>query len=164
MISNRMNEVNEMPRIQFGGTNGPERQNLCLTIEQRFHELLTWLHQISSKILNVRQSTWYDDMAFFRCEVRKLELMIENLIEKAFKEVGNIEEAVQTLHAFRYFMYRENLQRQFDDKTSLVTFVLFNFYYFLFTDKILLNLIFKRNKNLKGSLIRIILHLNIIKK
>ena len=116
-----MDETTEMPRVKFGGTNGPEHEELCLKIEHRFDKLLCWLHHISPKILDVRQSTWYDDMALFRSEILKLEITVENLMEKTFKRVGNIEEAIQALHGFRYFMQRANLQKQFDKKTTAVS-------------------------------------------
>ncbi|XP_008209980.1 dynein heavy chain 2, axonemal [Nasonia vitripennis] len=116
----RMDETNEMPRIRFNGTKGPEHERMCLKIEQRFSELLSWLRRISPKILDVRQSTWYDDMSLFRSEIRKLELAVENLMEDAFEEAGNIEDSLQTLHGFRYFMRRENLQKQFDMKIGII--------------------------------------------
>jgi hypothetical protein len=122
-----MDEIKNMPRIQFGGTKGYEHEQFCLKLEERFRNLLLWLNQIAPKILDVRQSTWFDDMSFFRVEITKLEVALENIIEDVFKEIGNIEDAIQMLHGFRYFMQRENLQKQFDNKIATVS---INYYYF----------------------------------
>ncbi|KAJ8670786.1 hypothetical protein QAD02_002045, partial [Eretmocerus hayati] len=116
----RMDETREMPRIQFGGTRGTEHELSYARLEERFAVLVHWLRQICHKILDVRQSSWYDDMSRFRNETRRLESDVENLMEDSFEEVGNIEESAHAMHCFRYFMHRDNLQKQFDKKTDLI--------------------------------------------
>lgn len=121
LIFSRLDETCEMPRIQFSGTKGLEHEQTYMKIEQRFHKLLVWVCGITSKILDVRQSIWHDDMSYLRSEIKFLEITMENLMEETFKECRNIEDALHTIHAFRYFKNRENLQKQFDKKTNFVS-------------------------------------------
>ena len=119
-----MDETREMAKIMVSGSRGEEHERECAELERRFSKMLAWLRRISPKILDVRQSTWYDDMALFRAELRKLELGVQNVMDDAFARAANVDDALRALHAFRYFALRDNLQRTFDDKVACLSYKL----------------------------------------
>lgn len=116
-----MDETVYIGKPQFNGTKGPEYEKVCMKIEHLFAEHLQAVEAISEKILDVQQSTWYDDMFTFRTRMKDLEVIIENLVTVVFKGVNNVEEGIHFLFGFQNYMNRENLKNLFDSKTTEVS-------------------------------------------
>jgi len=119
-FQHRLDETTQILSPKFSGTNGEEHERVCQKIERLFYESLSKIEAISYKIFAVHESTWHDDMIIFRTEMRDLEIMIENLIAIVFMNVNNIQEGIENLRSFYYYLNRKNLKFLLDSKNSSV--------------------------------------------
>ncbi|XP_034934334.1 dynein heavy chain 2, axonemal [Chelonus insularis] len=116
----RLDETIEILSPVFSGTEGVTHGKVCTRIEKLFLEHLQQLKQKADKILNVQDSTWNHDMFKFRNEMKELDMMIENLVNKIFRKLNNIREGISNLYAFHTYRNRENLKTLFDSVTTEV--------------------------------------------
>ena len=130
-----MDETMNILEPRFGGTTGQEQERVCQKVEKLFMEYLQIIKENSEKILDVKQPTWYDDMFEFREHMKDLEMIVENLVTAAFKDVQTVQQGIDYLYGFKNYMNRQNLQTLFDRKTTLVSlfyYILISFYCFFF--------------------------------
>lgn len=118
-----MDETQVILKPRFGGTKGKEYGKLCERIERMFLEHLQVIEILSSTILDVQATCWFDDMVRFREEIKDLELLIENLITSVFKSVSNVQEGIEALYGFYNYTRRDSVKTLFDRKTTTVRFV-----------------------------------------
>ncbi|XP_049338447.1 dynein axonemal heavy chain 2 [Astyanax mexicanus] len=113
----RRKEGEQMPLPCFAGRQGPEVTRNLLEIEATFDKSLQVLRSVRKGILDVRNTSWHDSYNRFRAEVKDLEVMMQNLINTAFKTVNSVEEGVQLLDVFQHLSAREAIKRTLSRKT-----------------------------------------------
>jgi hypothetical protein len=57
-----MDETENVPKPRFGGARGEEFENVCEKVERLFAENLKAIIDVQQNILDVKTSSWYDDI------------------------------------------------------------------------------------------------------
>ena len=85
----------------FGGTKGPEYTENLLELERMFAKHLQNIKDLEYDILDVKITKWHDDYGqYFKEQCKSLEIMYQNIIALAFKNVSTVSDAVEMLENF----------------------------------------------------------------
>ncbi|KAJ8389317.1 hypothetical protein AAFF_G00121820 [Aldrovandia affinis] len=103
----RREEGAQVPLPCFQGRQGEELTRSLLEIESAFESCLQTLSEGGRSILDVKNTTWHDEYNLFRAWVKDLEVMMQNLLCKAFETVNTVEEGIQLLDVFYHLSARE---------------------------------------------------------
>ncbi|XP_064181287.1 dynein axonemal heavy chain 2 [Anguilla rostrata] len=116
----RWEEGVQVPLPCFQGKQGEELARSLLDIESAFHSCLQTLSKSGQGILDVKNTTWHDEYNLFRAWVKDLEVMMQNLICKAFDTVNTVEEGIQLLDIFYHLSARESIKHTINLKMTEV--------------------------------------------
>ena len=95
----------------FGGAKAPEIINLLNEIKNNFAKHLDRIHKMDhKKILDVKDTKWYDDYNTFKNGMKELDVMYENIINFAFESLGTVQQGVEMLEAFDYLAKRQYIR------------------------------------------------------
>ncbi|XP_068140220.1 LOW QUALITY PROTEIN: uncharacterized protein [Drosophila tropicalis] len=128
IVFGRLDEFDEIPKPQFGGSRGEELAQTADAVEQKFLLILKQLQHLEgssgspSIILNVHCEEWYDRVADYRKSIQQLEETIQRLIYNVFQRVCNVEEALEAQQTMIYYSYRHRgtLRKTYLRQVSLV--------------------------------------------
>lgn len=85
----------------FGGVKGPEYKENLLELERQFEKHLQNIRSLDYEILEVKITRWHDDYGqFFKEQCKALEIMYQNFIANAFKNITTVADAVEMLENF----------------------------------------------------------------
>ena len=85
----------------FGGTKGPEYTENLRELERTFAKHLQNIKNLDYDILDVKITKWHDDYGqYFKEQCKSLEIMYQNIIALAFKNVSTVSDAVEMLENF----------------------------------------------------------------
>jgi dynein heavy chain len=85
----------------FGGTKGPEYTESLKELERTFAKHLQNIKDLDYDILDVKQTRWHDDYGqYFKEQCKSLEILYQNIIVLAFKNVSTVGDAVEMLENF----------------------------------------------------------------
>ncbi|OEH77177.1 dynein heavy chain related protein [Cyclospora cayetanensis] len=87
-------------------------------IQQEYGKALSRLRVMGRNILNVKATSWHNEYAQFKEQVRDHESMYMNVIASAFKRAATVEEACEIFGAFKLLAKRPNIQRFLEKKAS----------------------------------------------
>ncbi|XP_068085242.1 dynein axonemal heavy chain 2 [Anabrus simplex] len=116
----RINEEEEIEKPQFGGCDGLEIEKMIDAIENSFMDELAGIKKNHSRIFDIYDSDWNEQMSQFRSNLKDLEARVDQLFETAFLHVNNLEEALETLQGLYHFSKRDSLYPCFVRKTEYV--------------------------------------------
>ena len=85
----------------FGGTKGPEITNNLRQLETMFEKHLQNIKNLDYDILDVKMTKWHDDYGQeFKEQIKNLEIIYQNIIALAFKNVSTVSDAIEMLENF----------------------------------------------------------------
>lgn len=85
----------------FGGVQGPQYTENLMELKRNFVKNLQNIKNLNYDILDVKITKWHDDYGqYFKDQCKSLEIMYQNIIVLAFKNVSNIPDAVEMLENF----------------------------------------------------------------
>lgn len=85
----------------FGGTKGPEYTENLNELERSFAKNLQNIKNLDYDILDVKITKWHDNYGqLFKEQCKSLEIMYQNIIALAFKNVSTVSDAVEMLENF----------------------------------------------------------------
>lgn len=85
----------------FGGVQGPQYTENLMELKRNFVKNLQNIKNLNYDILDVKITKWHDDYGqYFKDQCKSLEIMYQNIIVLAFKNVSNISDAVEMLENF----------------------------------------------------------------
>jgi dynein heavy chain len=85
----------------FGGVKGPEYTQNLKDLETMFLKHLQNIKNLDYDILDVKITKWHDDYGqYFKDQCKSLEIMYQNIITLAFKNVSSVSDAVEMLENF----------------------------------------------------------------
>ena len=85
----------------FGGVQGPQYTENLLELQRQFVKHLQNIKNLNYDILDVKITKWHDDYGqFFKEQCKSLEIMYQNIIALAFKNVSSVSDAVEMLENF----------------------------------------------------------------
>eukprot|EP00792_Barthelona_sp_PAP020_P009037 TRINITY_DN3265_c0_g2_i1.p1 TRINITY_DN3265_c0_g2~~TRINITY_DN3265_c0_g2_i1.p1 ORF type:complete len:4670 (+),score=1289.10 TRINITY_DN3265_c0_g2_i1:29-14038(+) len=85
-------------------------------IENHFNKYLLSLSNLREDVLNVKITTWYDEFALFKQNIKHLEIVLINLLMSSFDNHANLENLVFLLESFKHLVSRENFERFIEKK------------------------------------------------
>eukprot|EP00935_MAST-01C_sp_MAST-1C-sp1_P000961 g961.t1 len=104
----------------FGGSHGPEITKQLEVIESKFEALTSRLKDLKYDILDVNASKWHDDYNYFKNGVKDLEVMMQNVINTAFKTIGTVSDGVALLESFYTLAKRHTVKHCVEKQTEEV--------------------------------------------
>lgn len=100
---------NKIP--QFGGSHGPEIENILEEIKDSFRKHLDKIRNSKAEtILDVKAPNWHDLFNTFKTGLKDLDVMYQNIINFAFEQVATVQQGVEMLEAFDYLAKRESIK------------------------------------------------------
>lgn len=117
IVFGRHDETEILPKPTFGGSKGEEFNKWAERVENMFAESLEDVAKVKSKILDVQAAAWFDDILKFKTRIKDIEVVLENLTNAVFENVGNLEEGIEALAAFYNYQKRKTLTSLLDSKT-----------------------------------------------
>jgi len=89
---------NQLPK--FGGSRASEIVGILQEIKGSFVKLIDkFKANKKDKILDVKASNWHEEYNTFKTGVKELDVMYQNVIDFAFKQVATVEQGVNMLEA-----------------------------------------------------------------
>ncbi|KAK9890592.1 hypothetical protein WA026_011959 [Henosepilachna vigintioctopunctata] len=116
----RYDETEVLPKPTFGGSRGSEFGSWVDKIEVMFNNSLEEVAKKRKIIFDVQVADWYDEILKFRSKMKDIEVVMENLTNAVFDEVGNVEEGIESLGAMFNYSKRKTLHSLFEGKTLFV--------------------------------------------
>ncbi|XP_042256267.1 dynein axonemal heavy chain 2 [Thunnus maccoyii] len=116
----RWEDGQQRPLPCFSGCQGPEFTRSLLEIEGNFHRGLQNLRMVDKGILDVENTTLWNEFNRFRALIKDLEMMMQNLINSVFKTVNTVEEGVRLLDIFRPMSTREAIKGTTEEQVEKV--------------------------------------------
>ena len=85
----------------FGGTKGPEITENLKYLERMFEKHLQNIKKLEYDILDVKITKWHDDYGqVFKEQLKNLEIIYQNIIALAFKNISTVPDAIEMLENF----------------------------------------------------------------
>lgn len=85
----------------FGGTKGPEITQNLIDLERMFEKQLMNIKKLDYDILDVKITKWHDDYGqVFKEQIKNLEIIYQNIIALAFKNISTVPDAIEMLENF----------------------------------------------------------------
>ena len=85
----------------FGGTKGPEITQNLIDLERMFEKQLMNIKKLEYDILDVKITKWHDDYGqVFKEQIKNLEIIYQNIIALAFKNISTVPDAIEMLENF----------------------------------------------------------------
>ncbi|GIM07381.1 hypothetical protein Vretimale_11536 [Volvox reticuliferus] len=105
------------PLPVFGGTYGPEVKKSIVDIQESFQGLVRILKSLTYDILDVKATRWHDDFNAFKSGVKDLEVMMANVIQRAFDTQPCLLARGELLEGFQAMAKRDFIRRFVEKKT-----------------------------------------------
>ncbi|KAM4612372.1 dynein axonemal heavy chain 2 [Polymixia lowei] len=112
----RREEGRQMAAPCFAGPEGVGVTRGLLEIESTFRRSLQTLGSVGKGILDVQNTSWYNDYNRFCTSIKDLEVMMHKVINSAFETVNTVEGQVQLMDVFQHLSAREALKHTLDRK------------------------------------------------
>jgi dynein heavy chain len=110
----------------FGGTKGPEYTENLRELERTFAKHLQKIKDLDYDILDVKITKWHDDYGqYFKEQCKSLEIMYQNIIALAFKNVSTVPDAVEMLENFDSLAKRPSVRDYVHKKAAEMVYKLF---------------------------------------
>lgn len=85
----------------FGGSKGLEITGNLKELENMFKKYLTNIKNLNYDILDVKKTKWHDDYGqIFKEHTKNLEIIYQNIIALAFKNISTVPDAIEMLENF----------------------------------------------------------------
>jgi len=110
----------------FGGTKGPEYTESLKELERTFAKHLQNIKELDYDILDVKITKWHDDYGqYFKDQCKSLEILYQNIIVLAFKNVSTVSDAVEMLENFDSLAKRPLVRDYVHKKAAEMVYKLF---------------------------------------
>jgi dynein heavy chain len=110
----------------FGGTKGLEYTENLMELERMFAKHLQNIKNLDYDILDVKITKWHDDYGqYFKEQCKSLEIMYQNIIALAFKNVSSVADAVEMLENFDSLAKRPLVKDYVHKKAAEMVYKLF---------------------------------------
>lgn len=85
----------------FGGTKGPEITENLKELQYMFEKYLQSIKNLKYDILDVKNTKWHDDYGqIFKEHIKNLEIIYQNIIALAFKNISTVPDSIEMLENF----------------------------------------------------------------
>ncbi|KAF7990085.1 hypothetical protein HCN44_009028 [Aphidius gifuensis] len=111
IVYDRYDNVDE---ISLSGVECFNHELQYKNIEKLFIKSLDKIKNSSKDILNVSVFIWLKVIVDFNNNIQNIDNMMKNLIHDIFKNIKNIEEAIEALYSMKKFVLRNNLKKTLD--------------------------------------------------
>ena len=100
----------------FGGMRARELHRSLVEIREAFRKRVHHLSHLSYDILNVKTTEWHYDYNHFKMAMSELELMMGNVINTAWENVGTVAAGVQLIEALLDLAVRPAIKVKIQEK------------------------------------------------
>jgi len=118
----------KMPK--FGGTKGKEIRDNLMELMSNFQTSLSRIKNLDYDLLDVKITKWHNDYGQkFKESIKQLEIIYQNIISLAFKNVATVQDSIDMIENFDQLAKRQMIKDYVHKKAAEQV-------YKLFTDEI----------------------------